>query len=120
MATKTYADLEKKFKLQYALKCKNKAFAAKQTEYFERTSVDMVARQSLPEQAKMADFVTKNTVNTCTKEEVRDHYINNVKPTLNMAPLNQAGLGNIAYILIKIEDSVLLEEWVRYLLNKYK
>jgi hypothetical protein len=34
-------------------------------------------------------------------------------------PTNQASLGNLAYILLRINDPTLTDEWIRYLSAKY-
>jgi hypothetical protein len=123
MATKTYAEVEAKQNLLYILKCKRKkGFSEKQITHFERISVENLARKSQLEQSKFVDIVTKATVDTCSREQVLQHYNTTIRPTLaNMTFINtnQSGLGNMAYILLKINDPVLTEEWFDYLNKHY-
>lgn len=117
-----YLEAEARFKLLYTLKCKNKAFSDKQVAHFKKISVDVLARKSLAEQAKMADFATKNTVDICSALQVQQYWNEIIRPTIhNMTFINtnQSGLGNMAYILAKIADPALTEEWFGYLRAKY-
>lgn len=119
MEFKSYAEVEKKFKLEYMIKCKQRGFTQKQTEFFERTPMIVLARQSLAEQIKMVDYVTKNTVDACTVEQVERYYYFAIRCQLGLHPTNQADIGNIAYILTKIGNVTLVEEWIQHLKAKY-
>src|SRR5580704_10154348 len=98
MSDKTYLEVEMKNKLLYALKSKKKGFAEKQWAHFTRISVPELAKKSHLEQAKFVDIITKATVDNCTREQVFQHYITVIQPTLhNMTfeKTNQSGLGNM-------------------------
>jgi hypothetical protein len=123
MSGKTYLEVEAKNKLLYTLKSKKKGFVEKQWAHFTRVSVTELAKKNHLEQAKFVDIITKATVDTCSREQVLQHYIKVIRPTLhNMTfeKTNQSGLGNMAYILLKINDPSLNAEWFSYLKAAYK
>lgn len=110
---KTYAEVEKSFNLRYHLKCKQRGFAEREQAFFNRIPVNVLAKQTIQEQAKMVDYVTRNTVDSFTPEQIKEEYINIIRiRTFLSGSINQAALGNMAYILLKIGDQVLIDEWL--------
>lgn len=102
-----------KFWLLYQLKCKNREFVEKEVQFFEAIPVHVLAKKPLEDQSKMVDFVTRNAVDNCSTEAIRAGYVKTRQKFKNIekSNVNQAGLGNIAYILLRLNDSRLSEEW---------
>ena len=70
-------------------------------------------RQPLEEQAKYADYVTISTCKESTVAEAKEHFLKDVAGyAIGLDSVNVCDLGNVAFLLLKINDPALIADWI--------
>src|SRR5882724_13273651 len=109
----SYADLQDQFFAVYKNKCRNHEFFLLQDKFYKSISVSELIKRNLNEQSEFVDYVTRHTVNACSKDQVKDYFMKQVVPTYHtIESTNVAGIANIAYMLAKIDDDTLNQQWL--------
>lgn len=104
-----FLSLQEKHSIPFRLKCENPVFVQYHLNRYKYVTLRSVIMKPLQRQALFVDEIVKDAVDECSIPELKKYF-----KSLTFSwdtRLGVSSLGNIAYMLLKINDATLINSW---------